>query len=601
MNDPELRPIAPDAVKARIIELEHRKRELRQERVALQDPTAGSMAKRLDPTVVQTPALRLLDTELCEIRDGLKVMFARRRIFAEAMNAVPDELADDDPVRMAAEEAALELAEAEIPDAGNRRLMVSMPPQEGKTERIGRRGLIWLLRQFPGLRVGVVSYDGGNAERISYAARMDIESFDGDDSLDLGLRLAKNQRAISRWRLADPHAGTVYAIGIGGGLTGRGLDLLVIDDPVKDMKAADSLLLSSQAWEWWHTVARPRLAPWAPCVMVATRWHEADLLGRALAKQKEDEAGGLRNYERWRVVNISAQAEYRPEDGETDPLGREPGEFMLSAQGRSQAIWEETKNGQPARFWSALYQGRPTPDEGDIWLKSWWARYDDALLSAQPDGGFRLPGGFTVIQSWDMSFKDKKSSDFVAGGVWAKKGADAFLIYQLWARLSFSDTLDAMRKVSRLFPQAHRKLVEGKANGTAVIDSLKHELPGIIEVEPEGGKVARAEAVSPFIRAGNVHVPTARLAATQGSDGKKSPIAWDVEAFVSEATAFPNGANDDQVDQASQALAELYLNGRPGKLRVPKGQIPTRAAKRPGRVPVKLSPHQRALTGRQIR
>lgn len=599
----ELQVEASPEQKRKLLELTRRRDALRQRKIAREDATAGAMARRLDPLTVQTPALRLIDNELGEVRDALRVMFERRKVFAAAMNNVDHRLAEDDPARIAAEEAASEQAEQTVPDDGNGRLLVSMPPQEGKTERIGRRGLIWFMRQFPGLRIGVVSYDGGNAERISYAARMDIETFSGEaGSADLGLRLAKNQRAISRWRLASPHNGDVYAIGIGGGITGRPLDLLLIDDPVKDMQAADSLLRSSQAWEWWETVARPRLAPWAPCIIVATRWHEADLIGRVKTKQAEDEAAGLEHYERWRELNIPAQAEYRPENGESDPLGREPGEFLRSARGRSRAQWETVKNGVSARHWNSLYQGRPTADEGDIWLKGWWARYDVPLLSAQADGSYRVANGFTVIQSWDMAFKDKATSDFVAGGVWAKKGADSYLLYQRWARLSFTDTLDAMRDVTRLFPQARRKLVEGKANGTAVVESLKHEIPGITEVEPMGGKTARADAVSPFVRAGNVHLPTNHLARTQGSqDGKASPIAWDVEAFITEATAFPNGANDDQVDQASQALAELYLGGGVTTIKTPKGQVPRRSKARSSRAVQKLSPLQRQLTGRQIK
>lgn len=579
-----------------LLELQAKRDRLRQAKISREDATPGAMACRLDPLTVQTPALGLIDKELCEVRDALTVMFERRRVFAEAMRAINANAPE--AKRQKAEADATELAEHAVPTIGNTRLTVSMPPQEGKTERIGRRGLIWLLRQFSGLRSGVVSYDGANAERISYAARMDIETFGGETGApDLGLRLAKNQRAISRWRLAAPHGGEVYAIGIGGGITGRPLDFLLIDDPVKDMQAADSLLRSSQAWEWWETVARPRLAPWAPCIMVATRWHESDLIGRVLAKQEEDEHAGVENYERWRSITISAQAEHRPEKGETDPLRREPGEFMRSARGRSKAQWETVKAGVSRRNWSALYQGKPTPDEGDTWLKGWWKRYYEPLLSQHPDGSFRLASAFRVIQSWDMAFKDKAGNDFVAGGVWAKKGADSFLIYQRWARLSFSDTLDAMRDVTRLFPQARAKLVEGKANGPAVVDSLKHEIPGILEVEPLGGKEARADAVSPFIRAGNVWLPTDKIA-------RMFPeIAWDVGAFISEATSFPNGTHDDQVDQASQALAELYLgDSGPAKIRRPTGEVPRHSsAQRNGRVGVKLSPRQRALTGRQIR
>lgn len=557
----------------RFRELRERREELlAQGRLAY--PTPGALAHRLDPGTVQTPALDVIDGELLLIRDALRTMYERRRLFAEHVNAGVDET------------TATRRADEEVPAEGNTRLVLSMPPQEGKTERIGRRGVLWFLQQFPGLRVGIVSYDGDHAARISYMVRADIELCDGTDRMpDLGLRLARDQKAISRWLLASPHGGGVYAIGVGGGLTGRPLDLLVIDDPVKDVRAADSLLLSSQAWDWWQTVARPRLAPGAPTVLVQTRWHEADLTGRMLLKQREDEEAGVEHHDRWRKVNIPAQADHRPEHGETDVLGRAPGEFMASARGRTPEQWAATKAATAPRFWAALYQGSPSPDVGEVWLKTWWRRYDTPMWEAQPDGTFKVLVD-QVILSIDCAFKDKKDSDYVTMGVWAKRGADSFLIYQLWRRLNFSDTCTALKRIAGLFPQASRKLVEDKANGTAVIEAMRKTVPGIIPIVPVQHKRARAEAVSPFIRAGNVHLPTAAVAAMH------SEIAWDVDAFVLESTQFPNGANDDQVDQASQALAELYLH--PGQGHAFMAMYREELAARKPAVPAELAAMPRA-------
>ena len=548
------------------------------------DDTPGALARRLDPLTVQTPALDLIDTELVAIRDGLAMMFKRRGKFAELMAAGMSDA------------EAVQAAQDEIPHEGNDRLTISMPPQEGKSSRVGRYGVLWWMRQFPGLHIGLVSYDGDHANRISYMIRGDVEVFNGEGgNPDLGLRLAKNQKAIGRWMLAPPHSGDVYAIGIGGGITGRPVDLLLIDDPVKDIRAADSLLLSSQAWDWWQTAARPRLAPWAPVIVVATRWHEADLIGRMLAKQDEDQAAGLEHYDHWREINIPAQAEHHPEQGETDVLGRKPGDFMSSARGRTRAQWEATKAATAPRFWTALYQGKPSPDVGDVWLKTWWRRYDEPRWSQRPDGTFRLPGVDSALLSIDCAFKDKKDSDYVTMGVWGKWGSESFLIYQVWARLSFTDTCTALERVAHLFPDAHRKLIEDKANGTAVIESLKKTVAGLIPIMPVQHKRARAEAVSPFIRAGTVFLPTAQLAVMAPE------IAWDVEAFITEATSFPNAAHDDQVDQASQALAELYLRGGEGEILIPEGQI-ARQTKRSDQRPANaLPPHLRRITERQLR
>jgi predicted phage terminase large subunit-like protein len=500
--------------------------------------TPGVLAKRLDLMTVQTPALDIIDAELVAIRDQLTVMFARRKVFARETHA-----------GMSESEAVL-CAAAAVPDNGNARLTVSMPPQEGKSSRIGRYGVLWLLRQFPGLHIGLVSYDGESANRISYLIRNDLDVYNGQGgNVDIGLRLAKDQKAIGRWRLAAPHNGDVYAIGIGGGITGRPVDLLLIDDPVKDIRAADSLLQSSQAWDWWQTAARPRLAPWSPVIIVATRWHELDLIGRMLQTQKENEQAGEEHYDKWREINISAQCE-----SDDDLLGRQHGEFMASARGRTQEQWMTTKAATAPRFWTALYQGKPAPDVGDVWLKTWWRRYDEPKWVQQPDGTFRLPGVTKALLSMDAAFKDKKTSDYVTIGVWGKWGAEAYLIYQVWARLSFTDTCTALERVAHLFPDCYTKLIEDKANGTAVIDSLKKTVSGLTPILPKQDKRSRAEAVSPFIRAGNVHLPTAQLAMMAPE------ISWDVEALITEATSFPNAAHDDQVDQVSQALAELYLH-----------------------------------------
>jgi len=197
--------------------------------------------------------------------------------------------------------------------------------------------------------------------------------------------------------------------------------------------------------------------------------------------------------------------------------------------------WEATKAATSPRFWSALYQGRPSPETGAIWLKEWWRRYDVPLWSQREDGTFWLDG-YDVTQSWDCAFRDTKSSDYVVGQVWAKRGADSYLVYELWRRLSFTQTVDAVRRVSRLFPQSRRKIIEGKANGDAVIDSLRHEIAGIVVFEPgRDSKEGRATAVSPYLRAGNVHLPTTRVASMAPE------ISFDVEAFILEATAFGHG------------------------------------------------------------
>ena len=148
----------------------------------------------------------------------------------------------------------------------------------------------------------------------------------------------------------------------------------------------------------------------------------------------------------------------------------------------------------------------------------------------------------SIIQSWDCSFKDLSTSDYVVGQVWGTKSADWFLLDQVRARMDFPTTIAAIRSLSAKWPNAIRKYVEDKANGTAVIQTLKHEIPGLIAVSPDTSKVARVNAISGIIEAGNVYLPEPKNA------------LW-IHDFIEECAAFPNGKNDDQVDGLSQALA----------------------------------------------
>jgi predicted phage terminase large subunit-like protein len=161
-----------------------------------------------------------------------------------------------------------------------------------------------------------------------------------------------------------------------------------------------------------------------------------------------------------------------------------------------------------------------------------------------------LPDRFDMeALSWDMAFKDTHGSDFVCGQQWARVGARLFLLSQVHARLSFTDTLREFRAMCQVAPRALAKYVEDKANGSAVIDTLKSEIMGIVPVNPKGGKEARAHAASPAIEAGNVYLPHPSIA------------PWVRDVFLPEVAAFPRGKHDDQVDAMTQAINELALAG----------------------------------------
>lgn len=448
--------------------------------------TPGELAQALDPQTVQTSALDLIDSELVDVAEGR-----------------------------------------------SRRLMIAMSPQEGKSVRTSRRFPTWMLCRNPDLRIAIVSYAHNVARRWGRAIRDDIATH-GEA---LGLAVNPNSSAAHEWELLGRQGG-VYTVGITGSLTSRAVDLLIIDDPYKNGEQADSVAWRETVQDFWTEVAIPRLGPGAAVVIIQTRWRHDDLSGWLQAQDDGDH---------WRVINIAAQADHDPNKGETDPLGREPGEYMVSARGRTQEQWEERKREVGSRTWNALFQGRPSPAEGNIFQREWWQTYEHPQWVERSDGSRLVHSFDEVLTSWDMTFKATEGTDYVCGQVWARRGAHAYLLDQVHRRMTFVETCQAVRMLAARWPQSAAKLVEDKANGTAVINFLSRTVAGLIPVEPDGSKVARAAAVSPFVEAGNVFLPAPEIA------------PW-VDDLIEESAGFPAAAHDDRVDAMSQALNRLLLN-----------------------------------------
>lgn len=271
------------------------------------------------------------------------------------------------------------------------RWVINTPPQEGKSSRLQDAGAWFLLRR-PWLRIAYASYEQGIAAQSGLAIRQLVEThgsgYQGQavnpDREDvLGLLLDPNRAMQTSWSLADvpgrkgARPGGVLSVGIGSAFTGRPVDVLIVDDPLKDAKAADSPVIRKAAIDWFQSVATTRLSPNAVVIIVQTRWHEDDLSGWVLT---EDSA---RPHPQYRHLNIQAQAEAADESGQCecrdclkqpDQLGRAPGEYLLSARGRTTEEWEEKKTAVGSRWWFALYQGRPAPPEGGIFQRAWFDR-----------------------------------------------------------------------------------------------------------------------------------------------------------------------------------------------------------------------------------
>jgi predicted phage terminase large subunit-like protein len=254
----------------------------------------------------------------------------------------------------------------------------------------------------------------------------------------------------------------------------------------------------------------------------------------------------------WTRIRLPAVSE-----GAGDPLDRPEGAPLWPGRFSGERLAQIRVEVGP-RVWNALYQQRPSPDEGEVFLRSWWRHYDDPP-SRRPD---------QVIASWDMSFKDEASSDYVVGQVWHRYGADCYLVDQRRARLAFPATRKAVvalaeQHAARGYPP-RVVLVEESANGPAIIQSLTGEVPGIIGVKPKGSKISRANGVSGTVEAGQVHLPN------------PAHNPW-VEDFVEESAAFPLGANDDQVDAMTQALERLRARAAHATITIATGRILSRS------------------------
>lgn len=413
---------------------------------------------------------------------------------------------------------ALDLIDSElvrIARTPESRLAISIPPQEGKTTRAVRDFIIWTLMNEPDTRIILGTYNQTKANDNGRLIRNMIELHP-----ELGITIARDNGSKSEWSI-DGHEGSLISVGRGVGVAGRAADLVIIDDPFKEAEA-QSPTIRDAAWEWWVEGIATRFGADTSVVVIHTRWHEDDLIGRLLTK---DQHAG------WRYINIKAECD----DTATDPLGRQPGEFLVSARGRTPAQWESRKATAGARVWAALYQGSPSPAAGNLFKREHIRRYTEPFD----------PAGWRFVQSWDLNFTGGDKSDFVVGQVWAKKGRLHRLVDQVRGRWDFPETIHQMQELRLKWPNAGTVLVEAKANGSAAIAMLRRKgHTGVIPINPTESKIVRATATTPLWEAGDVELPADHLA------------PW-VGGLIEELVAFPNATNDDQVDSAVQALGYL--------------------------------------------
>lgn len=423
-------------------------------------------------------------------------------------------------------------------------LILKAPPQHGKSEMVSRKLPAFLMSAFSEMRIGTASYSSDLANDMAQWVRRNLAS-------QKHKRLFPNTKPKDRFDRStmglfnSPYGpGSYIGVGIGTGLTGRPVDIGIIDDPTKDQKEALSEVTKETHWNWYQSVFLTRLSEQSGQIIMATSWAEDDLPGRIEAMYSKPEHRHRLTVLRFPALNYPNETGFNPKL----PLG------ALVPDLKSEAFLREAKGTSAEFWWSALYQQSPHPMGGSIFKITGIQFYLPKMLPKSFD---------LIIDSWDCTFKDTDGSDYVVGQKWGKKGAYCYLLHQIRGQMGFTETarqVEVLRTWGGLI--SREVLIEDKANGPAVIDFLKMKVFGLIPIEPDGSKTARAHAVTSVWEALNVFLPHPDVAPWIGSaDGQHLPGTW-----LAEVTKFSGPgsvANDDQVDAFTQALRRLYpLFGR---------------------------------------
>lgn len=401
------------------------------------------------------------------------------------------------------------------------KLVINVPTRYLKTNLCTMAFPAWCWVQDPRIKILTWSYAMSLSVGFSWKRRQLIESawfkaYWGDKVM-----LAKDQNMKSEY--ANTEGGEMKASSTGGVMTGAGCDIMVIDDPQNPAEASSDNE-REKTIEFWKGTASSRFddKKKQSCVLVMQRLHEKDLTGHFISEYDDvvhlkipnqapekivysyPRSGRIRVYDKNEILQPS-----REEQKELDRAKRDLGSYNYAAQ----------------------RQQEPVPRGGGIIKEHWFKFYDQA------------PTNFDLVTlSIDCTFKDLESSDFVVIQAWGQKGSEHYLLKQLRSQMSFLNTRKAVKLWAELFPSYHEFLIEDKANGTAIINSLKGIVRTLIAISPKDSKVSRLVACEPDIEAGDVHLPNPEF----------NP--WVKELFIPEVTAFPKAEHDDQVDAMTQYL-----------------------------------------------
>lgn len=389
-----------------------------------------------------------------------------------------------------------------------KKLMIFMPPRHGKSETVSRWFPAWYLRMFPRNRVMLASYEASFAAHWGEQARGAWSEM--GPLFQSSATLARDR---ADWWMIEGTGGYMTTVGVGGPLTGKGANIGIIDDPIKNAEEAFSKAHRERLWNWYLSTFLTRLEPGGAQVIMLTRWHEDDLAGRLLKREGKD----------WEVIRFPAIA------GENDQLGRALGEALWPSRFSTTAL-AEIRASIGGRWWSALYQQDPLPAESAA-SRGWFQIVDRPPLDPS-----------RRIRAWDLAATAKKQADYLCGAKMFKCGNFFVVADVIRRQIGPAHVAPLIRTTAEQDGGGVQVLVEQEpaASGKIASHAITSGLAGfnVRTVIPSGDKLLRATPFLDQCRAGNVVL-------LRGS--------WN-DAFLDEVTQFPNGEHDDVVDACAHAF-----------------------------------------------
>jgi len=399
------------------------------------------------------------------------------------------------------------------------RLIVNMPPRHTKSEFASFLLPAWMVGRRPKLKIIQATHTGELAIRFGRKAKNLIDSPEYQKIFETTLQ--EDSKAAGRWETAQ--GGEYFAAGVGGAITGRGADLLIIDDPHSEQDALSENSLEA-AYEWYTSGPRQRLQPGASIVLVMTRWSTKDLTAKLLKQQKEVKG------DQWDIVEFPAILDHGPKP---EPVW--PQYWKLDEL-------EKVKATLPVGKWNAQWMQRPTSEEGAIIKREWWRAYTQD----------KIPALQHVIQSYDTAYLKKETADFSAITTWGifypneDSGANLILLDALKGRWEFPELRRRALQQYKYW-QPETVIVEAKASGLPLLYELRQMDIPVVSFTPSKGndKHSRINAVAPLFESGMIWAPDQKFA----------------EEVIEECAAFPHGDHDDLVDTMTQAVMRFRQGG----------------------------------------